>query len=144
MSAPITSEVNVAMQDFNDVTYATSEQHIEATGARIERDASDLSKLSTKLTAFSPFSSDPTLRNIINGIVANEDVNVHEYEAIGNKIIKRMIGQPVFSFSIKRTEKAKTLGSSTALQVAPHRTIDPSVLFVPAVPCSISDRRFVT
>ena len=129
MSAPITSEVNVAMQDFNDLTYATSEQHKEATGARIERHAFDLSKISTKLNAFSPFSSDPTLRNIINGIVASEDINVHEYEAVGNKIIERMIGQPVFSFSIKRTEKAKTLGNSNALQVAPHRTIDSSVLF---------------
>ena len=129
MSAPITSEVNVAMQDFSKLTYATNDQHKEATGARIERDASDLSKISTKLNAFSPFSSDPTLRNIINGIVANEDINMHEYEAVGNKIIERMTGQPVFSFSIKRTEKAKTLANSTALQVVPHRTIDPSVLF---------------
>ena len=77
MSVPITSEINVAMQDFNDLTYATSEHHKEATGARIERDASDLSKTSTKLNAFSSFSSDPTLRNIINNIVANEDINVH-------------------------------------------------------------------
>jgi len=40
-----------------------------------------------------------------------------------------MIGQPVFSFSIKRKEKAKTLGNSSAVQVAPDRTIDPSLLF---------------
>ena len=77
MSVPITSEINVAMQDFNDLTYATSEHHKEAAGARIERDASDLSKINTKLNAFSSFSSDPTLRNIINGIAANEDINVH-------------------------------------------------------------------
>ena len=131
MSVPITSEINVAMQDFNDFTYATSKHHREATDARIERDASDLSKISRKLNAFSPFFSDPTLRNIINGIVANEDIKVHEYEAVGNKTIERMIGQPVFSFSINRMEKAKTLRNSTALQVAPHRTIDSiySVLF---------------
>ena len=61
--------------------------------------------------------------------MANKDINVHEYEAVGNKTIERMIEQPVFSFSINRTEKAKTLGNFTALQVAPHRTIDSSVLF---------------
>ena len=127
MSASITSEVNV--QDFNDLTYATSKHHKKATSSRIERDASDLSKISTKLNAFSPYSSDPTLRSITNGIVANENINVHEYEAVGNKTIKRMIGQPVFSFSINRMEKARTLRNFTALQVAPHRTIDSSVLF---------------
>ena len=129
MSAPITSEFNIAMQVFNDLTYTTSEQHKESTGARIERDRSDLTKISTKLNAFSPFSSDPALRNILNGIVANEDINVHEYESVGNKIIERMIGQPVFSFSIKRKEKAKTLGNSSSVVVAPDRTIDPTLLF---------------
>ena len=129
MSAPITSEINIAMQDFNDLTYATSEQHKEATPARIERDAADLSKISTKLNAFSPFSSDPSLRNIITGVVAQEDINVHEYASVGNEIIKRMVDQPVYSFSMKRKEKARTLGNSTAIQVAPDRTIDPSLLF---------------
>ena len=129
MSAPITSEFNIAMQVFNDLTYTTSEQHKESTGARIERDRSDLTKISTKLNAFSPFSSDPALRNILNGIVANEDINVHEYESVGNKIIERIIGQPVFSFSIKRKEKAKTLGNSSSVVVAPDRTIDPTLLF---------------
>ena len=88
MSAPITSEFNIAMQVFNDLTYTTSEQHKESTGARIERDRSDLTKISTKLNAFSPFSSDLALSNILNGIVANEDINVHEHESIGNKIIE--------------------------------------------------------
>ena len=40
-----------------------------------------------------------------------------------------MIGQPVFTFSFKRKDKAKTLGDMSAIRVAPDRTIDPALLF---------------
>ena len=66
MAAPVMSEVNSDMQEFSDLIYTTNEQHKEATSTKIERDAADLSKVSEKLSACSPFSSEPTLRNIIN------------------------------------------------------------------------------
>ncbi|KAG7164291.1 hypothetical protein Hamer_G003443 [Homarus americanus] len=82
MSIPITSEYNNAMQEFNDLTYTASEQHRESTEARMKRDHSDLEKIKEKLSTFMPFSPDPSLRNIITGLVAKEDVNVHEYETV--------------------------------------------------------------
>ena len=82
-----------------------------------------------KLVACSPFSSDPTLRNVINGIVAGPDVNVHDFETVGNKIIENMIGNSAFTFSFKRKDRAKTLGDSSAVKIAPDRTIDPALLF---------------
>ena len=42
LSAPVTSEYNIAMQDFTNLTYTTSPQHKDSTEARIKRDASDL------------------------------------------------------------------------------------------------------
>ena len=95
------SEVNSAMQEFNDLTYTTRIKK------RRIRPLEDKHKAGFMVT----FSSDPSLRNIINGMVAKEDVHVHEYESIGRNIINRMIGQPVFSFSFKRKDKAKTLGN---------------------------------
>jgi len=73
------------MQDFTGLTYATSPQHKESSEARIKRDAFDMEQIRQKLAACSPFTSDPTLRNIINGIVAGPDVNVHDFESVGNK-----------------------------------------------------------
>ena len=64
-------------------TYTTSPQHKDSTEARIKRDASDLEKIRIKLAACSPFTSDPTLRNIVNGIVAGPDVNVQDFDRIG-------------------------------------------------------------
>ncbi|KAG1691496.1 hypothetical protein GQR58_007434 [Nymphon striatum] len=115
------------MQEFNDLAYTTSEQHKDLTGARIERDVSDLLKISAKMTSCSPFSSNPALRNIVNGI--GDDANMHEYDSVGKNLIVKMIGQPVFSFSFKRKDKAMTLGNSSGVKVSLDRTIDPSLLF---------------
>jgi len=46
-----------------------------------------------KLASCSLFTSDPTLRNVINGIVAGPKMTVHDFEWVGNKIIEDMIGK---------------------------------------------------
>ena len=129
MSTPITSQYNHAMQEFNELSYTTSEQHKEATQTRVQRDSSDLEKLKTSLAVYSPFSQDPTLRNIVNGVVADGDVNVHEFESVGRNIMDKMIGQSVFSIDFKRKDKAKILANISSVKVAPERTIDPGLLF---------------
>ena len=73
MSIPVTSEYNNAMQEFNNFTY-TTRQHKESTEARIKRDSSDLANIHAKLVTCTPFFEDPSLRNIVNGVVAPEDV----------------------------------------------------------------------
>ena len=129
MSTPITAEYNSAMQELNSLSYTTSEQHKDLTKPRMKRDTLDLEKISTKLTSSSPFSEDPSLRNIVNGVVANDNVNVHEFESIGRNIIESVIGQPAFTFSFKRKDKAITLGDMSVIKVAPDQVIDPALLF---------------
>ena len=70
LSATVTSEYNCAMQEFTELTFISRSQHKDLTDARVKRNTSDLEKLHLKLSACSPFSSDPSLRNIINGVVA--------------------------------------------------------------------------
>jgi len=48
--------------------------------ARMKGELGDLEKIGTKLAECSPFWTDPSLRNIVNGVVAAEDVTVHEYD----------------------------------------------------------------
>ena len=45
-SLPVSSVYHLAMQDFTDATYASSEQHKDSAQSRVKR---DLEKLSTKL-----------------------------------------------------------------------------------------------
>ena len=82
-----------------------------------------------KLAACSPFTSDPTLRNFVNGIVAGPGVNVHDFESVGNKIIEDIIRKSAFTYKFKWKERAKTLGNISAVTIAPDRTTDPAFLF---------------
>lgn len=129
LSRPVTSAYNEAMQEFMNRTYSTSEQHKESTKSRIKRDLNDLNKLQERLKTCSPFTEDPSLRNIITGVVANDNVNVHHYQEVGNDILKKMHGQRAFSYSFKRRDSAKTLGSASAVKVSEDRSIDPALLF---------------
>lgn len=129
MSSPVSSEYNIALQDFNNHSFTTNEQHKEGTEARMKRDQSDLEKLKEKLNSCSPFSADPTLRNIVTGIVAEDGVNVDDFQTVGRQIIEKMIGQPVFTYTCKRKDKAKTLGDASALSISADRTIDSALLF---------------
>ena len=126
---PITSEYNNAMQEFNDLTYMTSKQHRKSTEARLIRGHADLEKIKEKLSTCMPFSLEPSLKNIITGLVANESMNVHEYETVGKEIIEKMIGKHVFEITYKWEDQAKTLADEPTIIFAQGQTIDPALLF---------------
>ena len=46
---PITSEYNITMQEFTNLSYTTSEQHKDSTEEKMKRDAADLEEISSKL-----------------------------------------------------------------------------------------------
>ena len=92
LSSPVCSEYNDAMGDFNKRVFSTSVQHKDMSGARKKRDQTDLVKNKEKLESCSPFSADPTLRNIITGVVAQDGVNVEDYQKVGRQIIDKMEG----------------------------------------------------
>ena len=58
------------------------------------------------------------------GVEANENVNVDKYEAIGQKLIDKMIGELAVAYSFKRKEKTKTLADSSCIDVDSDRKID--------------------
>ena len=95
----------------------------------MKRDAADLEKITSKLAIWSPFSPDSSLRNVVTGVVAEDGVNVHDYDSVGRNIMHKMIGQPAFTFSFSRKDKAITLGQKSSIKVAPDRTIDSALLF---------------
>ncbi|XP_068246882.1 uncharacterized protein [Palaemon carinicauda] len=129
LSAPVTSAYISVMQDFTELTYTTSPQYKDSTEARIKRDASDLEKIQTKIAVCSSFTSHTNLKNIVNGIVAGPDLNVHAFESVGNKIIEDMVVKSAFTYKFKRKDRAQSLGNISAVKIACDRTIDPALLF---------------
>ena len=51
------------------------------------------------------------------------------FNQLGKKAIEKMTGQPVFTYTCRRKEKAKTMGDASAVKVAADRNIDPALLF---------------
>ena len=82
MSKPVTAMYDMAMQDFNNLTYTTTDQHNVSTDARLNRDIHDLDKINSRLIQFTPFSEDRSLRNIVTSIEVPSDANIHEYKAV--------------------------------------------------------------
>ncbi|KAH3779964.1 hypothetical protein DPMN_157773 [Dreissena polymorpha] len=105
------SEQNSAMQDLTDLTYTTIPKHKNVTEVCIKADFSDIGKMQTEITTCSPYTSNPILSNMVNGIVAGSDVNVHAVEAVGKTIIRYMIGKSVFAYKFTRKYGAKALGN---------------------------------
>ena len=67
------------------------------------------------------------MRNIVNEIVAGVDVNVHDFESVGNNIIEDRMSS--FTYKFKRKDRTQTIGNLSTVQIAPDRTINPAILF---------------
>ncbi len=76
LSANTCSEVNLAMQELTPVNYMTSEQHIDMSASRHEKDMADTQKLIDFLTSRSPFHENTSLHSIITGFTADSTVSV--------------------------------------------------------------------
>ncbi|KAH3787306.1 hypothetical protein DPMN_165427 [Dreissena polymorpha] len=85
--------------------------------------------MQTQITSCSPYIADPTLRNMVNEIVAGSDVNVHAIEAVWKTIIRDIIRKSVFAYTFKTKYKAKSLGNSLAVYIASDRDFDLALLF---------------
>ena len=139
MSLPVSSLYNLAMQDFTDTMYASSEQHKDIAQSRVKRDASDLEKLSTKLRPYALHLPQILQRNIFTGVVATKDVNVTRFQELGTRVVQELIGKAAFTCSFKRSLKANTLAFSSAVKVSGEQSIDPALLFQRFL-CGISVR----
>ena len=61
--------------------------------------------------------------------MTDDNVDVDEFCTMGQKMIDKLLGQPVFTYSFKRNDKAKTLGDASAVKVTAEKSIDPALLF---------------
>ena len=128
LSKPISSDYSLEMQEMTGVSYSSSEQHKTATAARIKRDHEDTSKVMDRLKDVSQFTSDPTSRNVTNGIVADKNVNVDNFFYVGSVLIKKMEGQNVFNYTFKRNGRVKNM-TTGSVSSENEITIDPGLLF---------------
>ncbi|KAK3744094.1 hypothetical protein QZH41_005421, partial [Actinostola sp. cb2023] len=130
MSIPICAEVNNAMQGLTGVNYQTSEQHKDASSTRQERDFKDTNDMIGYLFSRSPFSTDPSLRCISTGVMAEDNVNADKAKDVGENILTSMKSKHVHEHTFRRKDQAVTLATKTSVKINGDSVqVDPQLLF---------------
>lgn len=130
LSRPACTAVNEAMQTLTNVTYITSEQHKDATPARLKRDSEDTMKLLEFLQNHNPFVKEQRLHSISSGIAADQSSNAHDAKAVGENILRKMEGKPVSEYTFRRVDQVKTLAAKSIIKCGDEIVqVNPLLLF---------------
>ena len=129
LSMPACAETNLAMQELTGIKYNSSEQNKDMTKSRQTRDMSDTVKvLNALMDSKNPFAQEPGLRNIINGVNAEDKVDVDKAREKGEKILSSMLKKSVVEYSFKRKEQSVTLAAKSSIKIDGERIqVDPQL-----------------
>lgn len=123
------------MEDFCNVCYHTSEQHVDSSESRIARDVKDLEKLLEFFELYNPFPQTQYIMSIFSGIVGNLEgknaINCHKAFEHGLESLQEIVGGNFADVKYKRTNKVRNLKSIQS-SVNIHNEIiplDPLLLF---------------
>lgn len=89
---PAVVEISDFIIRFCDVSFGTSEQHIDARESRIKRDSDDLKKLQDFLEDHEPFLKSDVIMNISNGMKGDKEINCHKAFDIGVQLMQGIAG----------------------------------------------------
>ena len=130
LSLPVCAVVNEAMQNLSNRNFSTSEQHMELTISTVKRDNKDTMNIFEFLLENNPFECTKDLRSITSSLTADQTVNVHRTKHVGEKILDKMFGKNVFSFSFSRKDTVTLLGQDKQARVDEEVVnINPQLLF---------------
>ena len=118
------------MQQLSGTKYTTSEQHKDATQARVARDVKDTQEVLRYISQRSPFTDKPSLRNIATGVTASPSVNVHDSKNVGKRILASMEGKTVAEYTFRKRYQAVTMNVKSTIKVHDEPVhVDPQLLF---------------
>lgn len=101
LGMPVCAKYNNAIQQVTGAGYKSSDQHVESTKTRKEKDHNDIVTLHEILKERSPFTGDKSLRNIATGMVANDEANSDNSKEIGDEILVSMSENLLLNFHLK-------------------------------------------
>lgn len=129
--------IHNSMSTLTNVIHRTSEQHVDLTASRRQRDMADMEKLDAWFQTHDPFDPDiPTLRSLSTGLTAGEsdNINCDDAEVVGQMIQKKLDGVCFEVATIRRSDQVRIL-ECLQVGVKVDKTvihIDPLILFTRA------------
>ena len=130
LAMPATAEISRTVQELTGINYNSGEQNKDITNARKERDKKDTLRILSALENHNPFSADPHLRNIINGVHGDSSVNVDKAKEVGDKVLSSLIGESPLEYTLKKSGHAVTLATKSSIKIDNENVqVDPQLLF---------------
>lgn len=129
--------IHSSMSTLTNVMHGTSEQHVDLTASRRQRDMADMQKLDAWFQTHDPFDPDvSTLRSLSTGLTAgdSDNINCDNAEVVGQMIQKKLDGVCIEVATIRRSDQVRTL-ECLQVGVKVDKTvihIDPLILFTRA------------
>ena len=127
---PVCAEMDSAMLDLTGICNSTSEQNMDISESRQNRDMKDTQTLLNALAEQNPFTAQPVLRNIMNGLHANYIVSVADSRDIGQGVLASMTRKFVPEFAFKQRNQAVTLVTKSSVKIDEEKIqVNPQFLF---------------
>ena len=113
VTAHQSASIHEAMSNLTKAQHSSSDQHIDASDARVARDDSDFNKLLDWLNDHNPFDrSEKRLKSLSTGIIADKELSCEKTETIGNTIQKQLDNMKLCEVKIKRKDIVQCLDSN--------------------------------
>lgn len=111
---PTAVDVCHQIEQFCEVSFSTSDQHVDTTNSRIRRDDSDLQKFSEWFQCHDPFPEIKSLMSISTGVIADESINCHKAFEKGTASMKTIEGKNFKELQLSRKNRVVPLRAMKA------------------------------
>ena len=134
LSMPACSAYDDALRTFTDTSVKES-SHGDLSESRKNRDNKDCDTLIAFFTSRNPFTADCSLRNISNGVCAEDTVNVNKTKEIGERYLKHYMQAMLDennvkkAYTFKKNLQAINFAVKSKVKIAKGVFIDSNVLF---------------
>lgn len=114
-----------------NVRMDTTDQHVDASDSRVEKDAKDIKILLDWFSSHDPFPEINKILSIASGVIGDDKINCHKAREVGIASMSKTTGQTFNHIKLKRTDKVlPLLAVSSTVKVHDEEVpIDPVLLF---------------
>lgn len=114
LTMPTVTTVTQQVEEFCGVSLTTSEQHVDARDARVQRDNADLQKFIEWFQSHDPFPVTNFVMSISTGIVGDDSINCHRAFEIGNSSMLALVGQTFDKIKFVRKKRVMSIQGFTS------------------------------
>ena len=111
LGMPTNLRVTEKIEEYCDIAYNTSEQHVDGRKSRISRDNQDLQHFVQWLSSHPPFPVFNGIMSISTGLTGGEETNPHNAYDVGVSSMSSYVGNNFASVKFERKKRIKPLGA---------------------------------